>query len=865
MKIFTKTILLNLILLLSYYSFSQNPTIIWENLPYKTQPSSLVNISIQKQKKNCKDDQAFCINIKNLSNSTVVIQCTIYAILTCGNEISVNVDLNINPKQSINGNNYYEENNPLIGFATINDCEGEKELNDINRISFVGIRNIVVQEIENNNNSIKDSNNDDIAQKMQDLQKQLELLKQSLNEKDKTVEPKNNTTTKNKNIPSSELNITSNLDNKRWYLIKLQHSENLNFLIENNAIWVEFNTFMNRCNGFGACNNFEAVIQTDLESTFNLSKVTNNTGYVCRDKKVEDLFFEILKEADRYEIKNNILKLYQGDIFLMDFSSTPKYVQTYNNSNIENTTTSNSNKSNSSNRVTNSTIYEDTKPIIDDKDKEIEELKRQLAEKKQKEEQIYQKKKQDDEAAEAARLTEIEKQKEIEELKRQLAEKKQLEEEKRIQAEQDAIAVKKKQEAEAAEAAKQAEIEKQKAAKQKEIEDLKRQLAEKEKELNGEQPTNTKTTTSKPSSTTKTKVMTDDKPATTKPTKTTNNTDYIPEPEFENIVYFLKDKNLYMLDRTTATFKGSTKDSYLELPSIQSSNQYNKNTIPKLYIKLTNGEIPNDIVFLHICDFKKEKRIISLNANKNTVDITFKKVSSGVYEIILPSNLETNEFAFITKSEYNQLGGVTFNTITAKIACFGIEENNDAKSTTKINENTKPSSSQKDEDNTAPNQLMPKMNTTNNIPEPEFENTPYYYDKENNQLIDLDADQYVEGVRPKGLYGAEKAIYINGYTSNLKIDSDKAYFIIKLNSTTDPRTLMDLTAAVANKRSGKREAVVQKKGAFTNEGVNNVINISIQKLGNGKYIIYPKETLGAGEYFFSLSQNSKILYSFTIK
>lgn len=149
-------------------------------------------------------------------------------------------------------------------------------------------------------------------------------------------------------------------------------------------------------------------------------------------------------------------------------------------------------------------------------------------------------------------------------------------------------------------------------------------------------------------------------------------------------------------------------------------------------------------------------------------------------------------------------------------------------------------------------------------PTPDYNNTPFFYNGK--ELVELDAVQFVVGGRPKGLTGAEAALYLDGITSSTKVSADAAMFIVKLEVGTDPRTLMDLNKATVNTHSGKREFVVYKKGLATAEGVNNTTDITFKKIADGVYLVTSKSKLESGEYFFSLLSNTKsrIVYCFTV-
>lgn len=160
----------------------------------------------------------------------------------------------------------------------------------------------------------------------------------------------------------------------------------------------------------------------------------------------------------------------------------------------------------------------------------------------------------------------------------------------------------------------------------------------------------------------------------------------------------------------------------------------------------------------------------------------------------------------------------------------------------------------------------PLFSQEKKYPTPDYDNTPFYYDDSKNELIELDAQQFVVGARPKGLTGAESALYIDGKSAKTKVSKDEPKFIVKIQAGVDPRTQMDLNLTKVNEHSGKREFVIYKKGAFTTEGTNPTVDISFKKIGDGIFLVTPKSTLQAGEYFFSLMANSKnrVVYCFSV-
>ena len=128
-------------------------------------------------------------------------------------------------------------------------------------------------------------------------------------------------TTNGKIIQTTVIQSNSVLD-KKWYLRKMKQNESESFITDENVIYIELNTFNDRCRGFGACNAFDALIKSDLKSSFSISEISSGFKN-CGNKKIEDLFYEQLKKADRFEIKNGNLILSTQWKYLMEFTANP--------------------------------------------------------------------------------------------------------------------------------------------------------------------------------------------------------------------------------------------------------------------------------------------------------------------------------------------------------------------------------------------------------------------------------------------------------------------------------------------------------------------------------------------------------------
>lgn len=506
--------------------------------------------------------------------------------------------------------------------------------------------------------------------------------------------PQSTSYTNNGKIIGQTSIISSSELDKKWYLRKMKESNGSSFVTDDNVMWIEIKTFIDRIDGFGACNKFATVLRSDLNTTFEISKLTSQYA-MCGNKKIEDLFYDLLQQANRFEIKNGNLILSNQWNFLLGFTSNPdnkeditstytpptivktedktyatnqtitaknedKYTPPVFTTTTTETNTSSQNISSSS--TSNNTSESAKEAVLEAKKKEIEDLKKQL----------------DPQYQTESTTTNSQQESEIEALKKQSEEKK-------------------KQEAAAALLAKQTEIEKQKLAKQIEIEELKKQLEQIEKQdaitdeqikTDKQQQTNSvsqsknnNTSSNELSANSQTpikNVVIDE----TKPTSTNSNTLSIfdinnntdnseyPEPKTNNVVYYKVENKLLFTEITTAIFKGNDKNTYLELSSMESKIQFSKNKIPKLIIKTDGTKPSSDFISLYACDLKKEKRQIYVRPAKNKVLTSFSEIAQNVYEIILPENLNEGEYVFIKQNDINK--PIIYNTSNTSVFCFGV-------------------------------------------------------------------------------------------------------------------------------------------------------------------------------------------------
>ncbi len=520
-------------------------------------------------------------------------------------------------------------------------------------------------------------------------------------------------------IGKSDINVASPLDNK-WYLRKIKDEDGTNLIMDDNVIFMVINTFNDRIDGFGACNNFASVIRTEANNTFSISKLTNDYGN-CNFKKTENLFFELLKTANKFSIRNGNLILYNQSNFLMAFTSNPNYsddiITTYSpeKNPIDETIASNlSDEKNTSLKEEFTTApIKETKSVTSTDDikqpltttntsvstNEEDEIQKQIdALEKKKAEKIAAQQKA---AAEAKKAEEERIAKQEQE---RLAEQQRITEEEAKKAEVERIEKEKQEKLAEQQRLKDEEEAKKTKLKKAKLEELARLQAELEAIDNGtvidqkpitkqttapkQTTTSKKTTTPKESSTlnqtarsneiviskdsnkkettkdnTPTK-KTESKTSSTieKPKPTTNN---FTEIEKDNFVYYLIDKKYKPLEETKANT--TSKGAILDLGTQEASIQFIEGKLPKMLVKLNSEIDKDDFIYLAPCDFKKDKRQVAIKPLKNKLNIQLDKIENNIFEIKLPEKIDIGEYVFITKEDINS------NT-NATLACFGIGE-----------------------------------------------------------------------------------------------------------------------------------------------------------------------------------------------
>ncbi|MEO8763932.1 MAG: hypothetical protein ABI416_06585 [Ginsengibacter sp.] len=148
------------------------------------------------------------------------------------------------------------------------------------------------------------------------------------------------------------------------------------------------------------------------------------------------------------------------------------------------------------------------------------------------------------------------------------------------------------------------------------------------------------------------------------------------------------------------------------------------------------------------------------------------------------------------------------------------------------------------------------------LPVPEFINQPYYYDKDNNRLIKLEAATALMVTKKKtlGLKGAKQFLNMDGSSSRVRFTTKDIVFFIKTSGD-----VIDLTSYIKMYKfmpdGEKREVTISsKEGVFNDkeDQKGKLIGISVKPVSKDIYIIQFSEKLAAGEYGFVWLKNMEL-------
>lgn len=97
-----------------------------------------------------------------------------------------------------------------------------------------------------------------------------------------------------------------NIQNTQWTLADNVKGKKPTLVIETGKL-----------TGNGGCNNYFGEVTTDASSGTFSAKNIGSTKMACDNMEMETSFLNILREANNYVVKGNVLELYKGKLLLL--------------------------------------------------------------------------------------------------------------------------------------------------------------------------------------------------------------------------------------------------------------------------------------------------------------------------------------------------------------------------------------------------------------------------------------------------------------------------------------------------------------------------------------------------------------------
>lgn len=345
----------------------------------------------------------------------------------------------------------------------------------------------------------------------------------------------------------------------------------------------------------------------------------------------------------------------------------------------------------------------------------------------------------------------------------------------------------------------------------------------------------------------------------------------IPTPDYSARPYYLKSGNtLENLERADAASDAKVKgagfggvEMYFSAFGASSPIRFTASALPRMFIKLEPNVDPTESITLAKAEVKKDRRrflqgsMSMSGAARNTsgveVKLQFKKIRDGIFEILIPSTIESGEYAFMPMGDQN----ISITSVTnIKISCFGIDGGTTGGSTS----SSAPLAST--------NTTAPTANTTTNgstatAPQPDFDNVIYYFNQSENTLIDLERAINTKSESTFGFLNLNNAVSIKGTTSPVSVPKSSQGFVVRLSDATDPYTLIELMPCAPNSTKQTRD---YSPAAKKDQPAQTTVALKLKRLSGNTYMITPMQPLATGEYFFvNKALKEKSIFGFRVE
>jgi hypothetical protein len=163
-----------------------------------------------------------------------------------------------------------------------------------------------------------------------------------------------------------------------------------------------------------------------------------------------------------------------------------------------------------------------------------------------------------------------------------------------------------------------------------------------------------------------------------------------PDPEFSSRPYILDANNtLKNLERADAQIETKAVgmgyggfETYYTAFEPESDVRLSMNSLPKIIIKIEGNIDPSEVISLSEAEVRRDRRRFLQNSSGirgrardisyTFIKLEFKKIRNGIFEVILPSDIQPGEYAFMPIISGGSNSIQTYYS-KVKISCFGID------------------------------------------------------------------------------------------------------------------------------------------------------------------------------------------------
>jgi hypothetical protein len=161
----------------------------------------------------------------------------------------------------------------------------------------------------------------------------------------------------------------------------------------------------------------------------------------------------------------------------------------------------------------------------------------------------------------------------------------------------------------------------------------------------------------------------------------------IPEPDFSQKPYYIKEEKLSEFEKVDATLERKVKgmgnggvEFYYSVPDLKSSARFAASAVPKIIIKTEDNSDPTEAILVCVGEAKKDNRRFksfkmgtfggTKGISDNRIKIAVKKIRDKVFEITIDQVLPAGEYAILP---YSKDATAMAMTAGVKVSCFGVD------------------------------------------------------------------------------------------------------------------------------------------------------------------------------------------------